>query len=123
VDASFSTDSLPLESHHHSTMDPAHHEIDDVEGPPSTTPSPFSTLPAGVSPQHAAVTATTVLQSSHTFKHEMTDTDSETNSISVMAAMGDTEAIKPAASSVVKICETESDELLDSIKQELDWST
>ena len=41
--------------------------------------------------------------------------------VSVMAAMGDTEAVKPSAS--VKVSETESEELLDSIKQELDWTT
>merc|ERR1711915_578606 len=123
VDASFSTDSLPLESHHHCAIDPAHHNVDDGEGPPSTTPSPFSTLPAGVSPQHAAVSATTILQSSHTFKQEVTDNDSKTTSVNLMAAMGDTEAVKPAVSSVVKVSEAECDELLDSIKQELEWST
>jgi hypothetical protein len=122
VDASFSTDSLPLESQHHFAVDSAQLDLDDAEGPPSTTPSPFSTLPAGVSPQHVTVSATNLLQSSHTYKEETIEIDSKT-SVSVMAAMGDTEAIKPSASSAVKVSETESDELLDSIKQELEWTT
>lgn len=123
VDASFSTDSLPLESHHQYTVDSAQLDLDDGEGPPSTTPSPFSTLPAGVSPQHVTVSATNILQSSHTFKEETSEYDSKTTSVSVMAAMGDTEAIKPSATAVVKTSETESNELLQSITQELEWST
>merc|ERR1712142_997728 len=122
VDASFSTDSLPLESHHQFQVDSSQQILDDSEHPPSTTPSPFSTLPAGVSPQHVTVSATNLLQSSHTYKEETIEIDSKT-SVSVMAAMGDTEAIKPSASSAVKVSETESDELLDSIKQELEWTT
>lgn len=121
VDASFSTDSLPLESHYHYTVDSAQLDFDDGEGPPSTTPSPFSTLPAGVSPQHATFSATNILQSSHTYKEETSEYDSKMTNVSVMAAMGDTEAVKPSAS--VKVSETESEELLDSIKQELDWTT
>merc|ERR1712142_1377435 len=123
VDGSFSTDSLPLESHHQYTVDSAQLDLDDGEGPPSTTPSPFSTLPAGVSPQHVTVSATNILQSSHTFKEETSEYDSKTTSVSVMAAMGDTEAIKPSATAVVKTSETESNELLQSITQELEWST
>lgn len=118
VDASFSTDSLPLESHQQHII-----QLDDGEGPPSTTPSPFSTLPAGVSPQHVTISAKSINQSSHSFKLETTEVDLKKTSASLMAAMGDTEAVKTSSTTVVKVTETESDELLDSIKQELEWSS
>jgi len=123
VDASFSTDSLPLESHHHFQVDSSQQVIDDSEELPSTTPSPFSTLPTGVSPQHATVSATTILQSSHTFQEETAGVSKVTN-VTMMAAMGDTEAIKPSVTSKsVEVSGTEAEELLDSIKQELEWSS
>jgi hypothetical protein len=114
VDASFSTDSLPLESHHHFQVDSSQQILDDSEDPPSTTPSPFSTLPAGVSPQHASVSATNILQSSHTFQTEATESVSKVSNTSVMAAMGDTEAIKPLVTSKsVTVSAAETEELLD----------
>jgi len=123
VDASFSTDSLPLEPHHFQ-VDTTQQVIDDSEELPSTTPSPFSTLPAGVSPQHASVSATNILQSSHTFQEESTGGVLKGSSVTMMAAMGDTEAVKPSIT--VKSAdktETDAEELLDSIKQELEWSS
>jgi hypothetical protein len=123
VDASLSTDSLPLEPHHHFQVDSSQQEIDDSEELPSTTPSPFSTLPAGVSPQHATVSATNVLQSSHTFQEETAGGVSKVTNVTMMAAMEDTEAIKPIVTTkTVEVSETESEELLDSIKHELEWS-
>jgi hypothetical protein len=119
VDASFSTDSLPLESHFHFKGDSSQRMFDDSEELPSTTPSPFSTLPAGVSPQHVTNSSTNVLQSSHTFQQETT-----VSKVTMMAAMEDTEPIK--SSVMLKsddASEVKTDEVLDSIKQELDWSS
>merc|ERR1712168_1518733 len=123
VDASFSTDSLPMESHPTFQVDSSQQVIDDSEELPSTTPSPFSTLPAGISPQHASVSAS-IIQSSHTFQEETTEIVSKGSNVTMMAAMGDTEAVKTSITTKsVDKSETQSEELLDSIKHELDWSS
>lgn len=125
IDASFSTDSLPMDPHHHFQVDSSQLPSDDSEDPPSTTPSPFSTLPAGVSQQHAvaSATASNLLQTSHTCEEQTIGKVSLVSNASVPAAMGDTEPVKSSVtSSTIKVTGTETDELLDSIKQELQWS-
>jgi len=125
-DTSFAADSSPIEPHNPFQADPSQLPLDDGEGPPSTTPSPCSTLPAGMNQQHAAAAASGALQTSQTLnEHTFAKVSLATKESSSSATMlGDTEPVKTSSttSRTVEVSGPEADELLDSIKKELQWS-